>query len=142
MAKRRTTYAADTKTPVSQTRTEIENVLARFGATAFAFATHQNGATVMFECVGRRVRFELPLKKENTEAKTARHQRERWRALLLTIKSKLVSIDCDIETFEHAFMAHIVMPNGQTVGDAIAPQIADAYKNNKNMPLMLSGPAK
>ncbi|MCA1452182.1 hypothetical protein I6F35_02995 [Bradyrhizobium sp. BRP22] len=138
---RRRVYAADTKTPVTQTRAEIEATLAKFGATAFAFASHQKGATVMFECAGRRVRFELPLNGDVSDAKTARHHRERWRALFLTIKSKLVSIDCQIETFEEAFLAHVVMPDGSTVGDRVRPQIADQYKGG-NMPLMLAGPEK
>jgi hypothetical protein len=133
-------YAADTKTPVTQTRMEIETTLAKFGATAFAFASHPKGATVMFECGGRRVRFELPLQNNgSTDAKTAKHHRERWRALFICIKSKLVAVDCNIETFEEAFLAHVVMPDGSTVGDSIRPQIADQYKGG-NMPLMLGSP--
>jgi hypothetical protein len=134
-------YAADTKTPVAQTRAEIEGQLARFGATAFAFAMQAKGATVMFECSGRRVRFELPLQKDTTEAKTARHQRERWRALFICIKSKLVAVECKIETFEEAFLAHVVLPDGATVGDRVGPQVADQYKGG-SMPLMLAGPGK
>ena len=137
---RRRTYAADTKTPVAQTRAEIEATLAKFGATAFAFATHQKGATVMFECAGRRVRFELPLSGDaSSDAKTARHHRERWRALFICIKSKLVAVEANIESFEEAFLSHVVMPDGATVGDRVRPQIADQYKGGK-MPLMLAGP--
>lgn len=141
MSSRRRVYAADTKTPVAQTRVEIEATLTRFGATAFAFAMQAKGATLMFECAGRRVRFELPLKNDTTEAKTAKHHRERWRALFLCIKSKLVSVEANIETFEDAFMAHVVMPDGQTVGERVKPQIADQYKGG-NMPLMLGTPGK
>jgi hypothetical protein len=133
-------YAAETKTPVAQTRAEIEAQLARFGATAFAFAMQAKGATVMFECAGRRVRFELPLENNgSTDAKTAKHHRERWRALFICIKSKLVAVDCNIETFEEAFLAHVVMPDGSTVGDKVGPQIADQYEGG-DMPLMLSAP--
>jgi hypothetical protein len=139
--KRSRVYAADTKTPVAQTRAEIEAQLARLGATAFAFAMQSKGATVMFECSGRRVRFELPLAKDTTEAKTARHHRERWRALFICIKSKLVAVECQIETFEEAFLAHVVMPDGSTVGDKVGPQIADQYKGG-SMPLMLGAPGE
>jgi hypothetical protein len=138
---RRRVYAADTKTPVAQTRVEIESTLTRFGATAFAFASHKNGATVMFECAGRRVRFELPLTADTTETKTARLHRERWRALFMCIKSKLVAVESSIESFEEAFMSHVVMPDGMTVGDRIRPQIEAQYKGG-DMPLMLSGPKK
>ncbi|KRQ99245.1 hypothetical protein [Bradyrhizobium valentinum] len=135
---KRTKYAVDTKVPVPQTRIEIETTLARFGATAFAYAVHETGASIAFECNSRRIRFSLPLTKGD-DARTQKHHRERWRALFLTIKSKLVSIDSGIETFEDAFMPHIVMPTGQTVSETIRPQIADAYKGGR-MPLLLTGP--
>jgi hypothetical protein len=54
---------------------------------------------------------------------------------------KALSIDCEIETFEAAFMAHVVMPNGATVGEQMIPQIAARYKDGGNMPFMLSGPS-
>ena len=139
---KRTKYAVDTKVPVNQTRIEIETTLAKFGATGFAFAMFEGNATIIFECAGRRVRFVLPLGKDSSEAKTARLHRERWRALFLTIKSRLVSIDTNIETFEDAFMSHIVMPDGSTVGERLKPQIADHYKGNKMGPLMLTGPTE
>jgi hypothetical protein len=62
---------------------------------------------------------------------TMRKRREKWRAQLLCIKAKLVSVDSGIETFEDAFMAHVVMPDGQTVADHVRPRIASSYKENK-----------
>jgi hypothetical protein len=64
---------------------------------------------------------------------------QRWRALLLVIKAKLESVESNIETFEHAFLAQIVMPNDQTVSEILNPIIAFAYKSGK-MPKQL-GPA-
>lgn len=139
MARRITKFAADSRVPVSQTRAEIENTLQKFGATSFAYAMQPDRAIIMFEAQDRRIRFELPLRKLDTTAKTDKHHRERWRALLLTIKSRLVSVDVGIEEFETAFMAHVVMPDGRTAGDLIRPQIAAQYKGG-NMPLMLAGP--
>ena len=59
-----------------------------------------------------------------------------WRALALSIKAKLVGVDDGIETFEQAFMAHVVMPDGLTLGDHVTPKIAAAYESGK-MPALL-----
>jgi hypothetical protein len=47
-------------------------------------------------------------------------------------------VENQIESFEEAFMAHIVMPNDQTVAEILRPQIADVYKAGKMKEL---GPA-
>lgn len=138
---KRAKFAVDTKVPVAQTRTEIETTLTRFGATSFAFAVQEKGATIMFECQGRRIRFDLPLSKEQTEARTAKVHREKWRALFLSIKAKLVSVDTGIETFEEAFLAHVVLADGSTVGQMTRPAIESQYKTGKMTPL-LAAPGK
>ena len=138
--KQRIVYAVDTKVSVSQTKQEIESTLARFGASSFAFASQTAGATVMFECEGRRVRFDMPLPKESSDAKTARSHREKWRALFLSIKAKLVSVATGIETFEEAFLAHVVLADGSTVSQMTRPAIEQQYKTGKMTPL-LGGPA-
>lgn len=43
-----------------------------------------------------------------------------------------------IATFEQEFMAHIILPNGQSVGDYVLPQIAAAYEGG-SMPRLLPG---
>lgn len=134
-------YAVDTKVPVNQTRNEIETALSKFGARSFAFATQPECATVLFEFDGRRIRFDLPLPSDTSETRTAKLHRERWRALFLSIKAKLVSVDTGIETFEEAFLAHVVLADGTTVGQSVAPAIADQYKTGKMKPLLLGGPS-
>ncbi len=53
-----------------------------------------------------------------------RHERAAWRALFFVIKSRLESVDYGIESFEQAFLAHIVTgKNGTTIGDRIIPQL-------------------
>ncbi len=137
---KRAKYAVDTKVSVRDTRSEIEQCLSKFGATSFAFAIHDGSATIMFEFGARRICFDLPLPKDDTEAKTARLHREKWRALFLSIKAKLVSVDTEIETFEEAFLAHVVLANGQKVGDAVKPALIEQYKTGKMIPL-LGGPS-
>jgi hypothetical protein len=62
--------------------------------------------------------------------------RRRWRALGLVIKAKLESVESGIETFESAFMANIVMPDGKTFGKYAGPAIESAYSTGK-VPLLL-----
>jgi hypothetical protein len=141
MAKR-AIYAVATKVSVIKTRQEIEHELTRFGATSFAYASFPDRASIMFEYRGRRVRFDLSFGKESSQIKTDRLHRQLWRALLLSIKAKLVSVQCEIETFEEAFLAHVVLADGRLVADTIAPQIEEQYKTGRVGPLMLEGPRK
>jgi hypothetical protein len=60
--------------------------------------------------------------------------RQRWRSLLLCIKAKLVAVEDGIEQFEEAFMAHIVVPGGQTVSELMRPQIDKAYADGSVPP--------
>ena len=52
---------------------------------------------------------------------------------------RLESVDSKIETFEEAFLAHVVMPDGQTVAQHALPKIREVYAENKMLPL-LPGP--
>lgn len=121
-------FAADTKVSVSKTRMEIEELLQRAGAAKFASSAEPGKASVLFELKDRRIMFELVLPKAEAfatkkvrgytrkcspdEAQKLWEQacRSRWRALFLTIKSKLVSAEAGIETLEEAFLPHIVVP--------------------------------
>lgn len=116
-------YAKNTSVSVNQSRADIQSVLARFGANTFGFAVEPGRALVTFSMHSRRVRFVLPLP-EGPGDKVAREQRQRWRALLLAIKSKLVSVENRIETFEEAFLAHVIMDDGATVYEKMKTTLA------------------
>lgn len=62
--------------------------------------------------------------------------RQRWRALALCIKAKLEAVECGITTFESEFLAHIVLPNGETMADRALPYIAEAYATNNTPPMI------
>jgi hypothetical protein len=64
--------------------------------------------------------------------------RQRWRALALTIKAKLESVESGIEEFESAFMAQVVMPNGRTIAEQVLPLIESAYRSGKMPELLLT----
>lgn len=146
-------YAKNTNVSVEKSRGEIESTLAKYGASKFAYMTDNSKAMIQFEADSRRIMFVLELpskidrefthrtwggkiredKVSDSEAfdKWERACREKWRALALSIKSRLVSVESGIDTFEEAFMSRIIMPGGKTVGQHMRPAIEEAYKTGK-----------
>lgn len=141
------TYAADTSVSVDKSRAEIEGTLRRYGADTFFSGWNADQAFVSFRVRDRFVKLSLPLPSKNekrfhqdaryshrtvTAAKASeRYEQElrtRFRALLLVIKAKLESIEAKIETFEQAFLAHIVLPDQSLVGDRVQALIDEAYR--------------
>ena len=153
-------YAEKTTTGVGATRNEIERTLKRYGARAFAYATQDTKALIMFEYNGKRIRFILYLpdinerrfqrtpsqgRQRTPEAQMKEWEqacRQKWRALLLVIKAKLEAVASGISVFEEEFMANIVLPNNQTVGEYILPQVDQAYISNTLPPMIDFGGVK
>jgi hypothetical protein len=136
-------FAKNTKVNESKSKGEIEKTLRKYGAHQFAFATDKDKAIVLFEINGKRIKFIMPLLQpppsnaKQASIKTYEQDcRQRWRILALAIKAKLEIVESRLTTFEAEFMAHIVLPNGDTAGKYLLPQIDQAYEN-KNMPPML-----
>lgn len=67
--------------------------------------------------------------------------RSKWRSLFLCIKAKLEAVECGITEFEDEFLAHIVLPDGNTAGDFLKPQIAIAYDTGDMPKSLLALPA-
>jgi len=128
-------YAERTKVAPEKTKTEIEQTLRRYGADAFMSGWGEGKAWVQFRAKGRIIKFVIPLP-DRKKAGAEQEERRRWRSLLLVIKSKLEAVDSGIEEFDTAFLAHIVLPNGQTVGQWIRPQVQVVYEKGE-MPKML-----
>jgi hypothetical protein len=152
-----TQYANKTEVPVAKSKMEIEMLVSKYGARGFASGWNGNLAMISFDMNARRIMFRIPLpdfndrefthdnkgymrtpEKRNSVYEQA--QRTRWRTLLLVIKAKLEAVETGVTTFEDEFMAHIALPNGNTVGEWMKPQIAHAYASNAMPPLMLEGP--
>jgi hypothetical protein len=127
-------YAQATKVPVTQSRAEIERLLQKHKAKQYGTAVDydQRKARVQFRLEDRTVQ------KLGRAERYERAERQKWRALLLVIKAKLESVENDIESFEEAFLAHIVMPGDQTVAEIVRPHIAASYKSGK---LLMPAPA-
>jgi hypothetical protein len=136
-------YASTTSVPVDRSQSEIKKILAKYGASGFAYGENKEQSVVLFEMAGRRIKFILPMPKQPGEHATGASVkaydqlcRSRWRSLVLAIKAKLECVESGITTLEQEFMAHIVLPNGQTVGSVMLPQIAASYVSGKMPPLL------
>lgn len=137
-------YAEGTVVPIDRSKAEIERLLSRYGATAFCSGWVEGRATIMFEAKGRRIRFELPMPDQKLFRgdKLAAEQRRRWRCLVLSIKSKLETVETGIASFEEEFLAHIVVPGtDETFAEWAGPQLAAAYERGLRMPPLLGSGA-
>lgn len=133
-------YAHGTDVPVPKTRMEIETQLSRHGAHQYMTGTDSRAGVgfVAFTLQGRQYRITLQ-RHAAPGRKPEQVEREQWRALLLVIKAKLEICSRGDATPEREFMAHLVLPNGLTVGDWLGPQIADAYEGGRMPPLLPAG---
>lgn len=147
-------YAKDTTVPIDRSRAEIERLLARYGASSFAYMADSSRAMIAFQAHGKAVKFVLPLPPLADFVKNAagsklgtgmalkrqdQANRARWRALGLCVKAKLEAVECGITTFEQEFLAHFMLPNGQTFGDHAIPQLEAAAKSGRMPTLELMG---
>jgi hypothetical protein len=147
-------YAGKTKVGIESSQTEIRKIVNRYGATRFASMDEPGLSIIMFEVNGRRVKFSLTMPDISefalTPGRRAKRSKEsqydaweqackaRWRSLALSIKAKLVAVEDNIAMFEQEFLDYVVLPNGQTVGEYVRPQIQQAYLTG-TMPKMLPG---
>lgn len=128
-------YASGTTVPVNRSRDELERLLDKVGADSVATMRDGTAAAVAFRLTGRNYVLRLPfpgdeeLVKDSAGRKrgaaavvVARDQtiRERWRALVLLVKAKIVAIDTGITTPESEFLAHAMLPTGQTLGEHLS----------------------
>lgn len=136
-------FAENTTVPVDKTRGEIERLITlkhkcKSYQSGIDYVNHTG--VVQFQAHDRFVRFTIALPDRqdvkrfgvyaSRRIKLAEQaERTIWRALLLVVKAKLEAVESKIATFEEEFLAHIVMPNDQTVGTLMLPIVARAYES-------------
>lgn len=148
------TYAEGTSVTPEASRAEIERTLARYGADQFMYGWDQDQAIVGFRVGVRQVRFILSMPDRRDEqfthtptrgnlrsaaqqeAEYSKAVRQKWRALSLVVKAKLEAVESGITTFDEEFLAHILLPDGTTVGDQAVPAVERAYETGQ-MPKLL-----
>lgn len=147
------TYAANTTVSSEASRAEIERTVSRYGAQKFAYMSGVDQAMVAFEIGGVQVRLTMAMPSRNdpeftlhsrgkrtpSAAAAAYEQaaRQRWRALALVVKAKLEAVECGISTLEQEFMGSLVLPGGQTVYEAVMPQIEKALTDGSEFRLQI-----
>lgn len=146
-------YAEKTAVPIEKSVADIQRLIMQHGAAEFGQGTNQKSAVVQFSMNCRRIRFVIPmpdpksnkftqgrgyrtLSASESQRKFDQACRQKFRALYLCIKAKLESVESGIAEFEEEFLAHIVLPNGQTVGEYTIPQIAQAYEQQVMPPML------
>lgn len=158
------TYAKGTSVDVAKSRAEIDALLTKRGASSVAILndTELHRAAIAFSLKGSRFRIEVPLQTiedVNLELKKSRPtrwsywgesqrngwraerltqlHRERWRAVLLLIKSKLAVVDIGLSTVEKEFLADMILPNGKTV-EVIMAEVVRRGLAEADMPRLLT----
>lgn len=153
-------YAENTQVSESKSKVELDELLRKWKATNVAVGGSDFEAICYFAINGWHVKFRMPMP---TDAEAARHakrrynwrapeqaqkdqwveqeRRRRWRALVLTIKAKLVGVENAVESFEQAFLAHLVIEGGETVGNRVVPMLAEAKANGheRNGAVIIAG---
>jgi len=131
------TYARRTRVPVDQSRLAIERLVVGHGATRFYSAQEEGRALIGFELADRRIQFAIQFPPKSGRGRDPEQvKKEMFRALLLSVKAKFVAIEAGVETLEQAFLAHVVMPNGQTVHEHLKGYLAEGYKVGKMPPML------
>ena len=147
-------YASATSVSSEQSRMEIERTLRRYGADEFAYWAKGELVIYAFRLKSRRVKLEIPLPSFDSFALTpethklrtpSSHEaayeqgvRQRWRAISLLIKAKLEACEAGISTIEDEFLAHTMLPSGETVSEWLKPQWK-ALEAGDSLPLLPVG---
>lgn len=152
-------YAEGTSVPVERSRAEVERLLRKAGATGLISAWDDEDKVdrLVFRIDGRMVRLEVNRPTASDFAKTTtgrrrkrdasgdaaeREYQRRWRALVLLVKAKLEVIADGLSTIEREFLADMLLPNGSTLGEEMAPRLAQAYQTgamDTRLPLLGPG---
>ena len=136
---------ATTSVPVEKSQTEIRKLLQRFEVRRLAFGEERDESevrwvAVTFEARALAVRMRVPLKQVNehdVRAKTlrsrtkgvvevrndmyAQEERRIWRVLAWNLKARLVAVEEGLETFEEAFLPHLIDPRtNRTIYEQLA----------------------
>lgn len=151
-------YAETTKVSVEKSVAEIVTMIRSKQGNQVAQLDDDNRYVIAFLMENRQVRFVVSFEPQSAKrferdgrgaVRTAgsrrdvweQHRRQRMRALLLVIRAKFESVASNVETFEQAFLANVVMPDGRLVGELARDEIASAYETGRPPQLMLGSPS-
>lgn len=144
-------YAIRTNVPIEQSQAEITEVLRRAGASQLCTGWSPVAAFLAFSVGGRSVKLLVPMppptafeltdggrKRGPRQRQQAQEQvqRQRWRALMLIVKAKLEAVEIGATTLDREFLADLVLPDGATVAQRLAPELEQALRGGDMPPLL------
>lgn len=131
----------DTNVTVERSQGELRKMLLRYGADQFAFFESGEYAEVAFRHGLLGVRMRVPISPPSEAEVRARAKSRRvgqdkavagrfeqehkrvWRVLYWLLKTRMEAIEAGVETFEQAFLAHLLDPaSDRTVYEAMVEQ--------------------
>lgn len=154
---------ASTAVPVEKSQGEIRKLLAKHGAQQFAFGEErtpmgERRAAVTFAYEQHAVRIQVPLKmvderevlakarratrKTANEIRDEMYEQEEkriWRVLAWNLKARMVAVEEGVETFEEAFLAHLL---DRETGRTIYQQLAETGRVQLAAPLLALPPGE
>jgi hypothetical protein len=137
-------YAEGTNVSVDTSRSELEKLLNKAGATSFGVYREPTRWVVIFQLAGRHVRHVITIptpSKRGNAPDPEKEVRRRWRALLLITRAKLEMIAGGDSSIEREFLADTVLADGTTVHEATRGAIAESYETGVTPRLLGAGGA-
>jgi hypothetical protein len=146
-------YAKNTSVSIESSQREVQKILRKYGADRFGFMEDHTTAYLMFSFSNLQIQISVNIPsregfektetgriRKNSQIDQAHEQavRQRWRALVLTVKAKLEAVETGISTIEKEFMAFVMMPDGKQLGDHLVPRLLQIAETGK-MPRLLPG---
>ncbi len=139
-------YAKGTTVPVSRSIDEIRSILLKAGATHYAYGEDPEQAAIQFALDKRHYRFTVRRPTElrakagwSSDARIDAEWRRRWRARVLWVKAQIEFAESEPAAFHEAMLAHLVLPDGRTLGGWAEPQIGEMYERGGMPPLLGDG---
>jgi len=129
-------YAARTDVSVKRSREQIESLLEKYDADAFAFGRDMALGKAVLSFRHNKVCYRYVIEIIDNP----QEERCRWRALYIVIKGMLVAVDSKIMSFETAFMPWILGANGKSLGETLAPQLEQFRAEGKVQLMALPAP--
>lgn len=162
-------YAENTTVSPEKSQVELIALLRKNGATECGLMQCEEGSIrIVFAIAGRRVRicveFETPdllqqkvasqrwseqprgwygwshdRQRKWAEDQSRQQEMQRWRGLILIVKSKFEMIAMGQTTLEREFLADVLLPDGSTVYESVRWHIDQAYVTGEQPELLGSG---
>ncbi len=133
-------YAARTTVSPERSKAELESILRRYGADQIMTGWSQDGLVFLaFRLKGRAIKFthQLPQRRKfGSESQYQQAVRQRWRAMVLWVRSQLEWIEIGEVPIEEVFLSQLVLPGGRTVAEESLPTIRKAFETG-TMPKLL-----